>query len=113
MAAYVDALGVLWSARDRSKEIRGAKYLAILLDVFSRTIVGWAMETYLRTELILALLPIRPLPPTGQYDSVSTRGPERNTTREPATAPIPLAGFPLIQVRDPVVNEKTKLKLGT
>ena len=30
--------------------------LSIVLDVFSRRIVGWAMETHLRTELILAAL---------------------------------------------------------
>ena len=32
----------------------GFLYLAIVLDVFSRKIVGWAMETHLRTELMLA-----------------------------------------------------------
>ncbi len=31
----------------------GFLYLAMVLDVFSRKIVGWAMETHLRTELIL------------------------------------------------------------
>jgi putative transposase len=31
-------------------------YLAIVLDVYSRRIVGWAMETPLKTELILAAL---------------------------------------------------------
>lgn len=31
----------------------GFLYLAIVLDVCSRRIVGWAMETYLRTELVL------------------------------------------------------------
>ena len=31
----------------------GFLYLAVVLDVFSRRIVGWAMETYLRTELVL------------------------------------------------------------
>lgn len=30
--------------------------LAIVLDVFSRKIVGWAMETHLRTELMLAAI---------------------------------------------------------
>jgi putative transposase len=30
--------------------------LAIVLDVWSRKIVGWAMETHLRTELVLAAL---------------------------------------------------------
>jgi len=31
-------------------------YLAVVLDAFSRKIVGWAMETYLRTELVLKAL---------------------------------------------------------
>jgi putative transposase len=31
----------------------GFLYLAVVLDAFSRKIVGWAMETYLRTELVL------------------------------------------------------------
>jgi putative transposase len=34
----------------------GFLYLAMVLDVFSRRVVGWAMETHLRTELILAAL---------------------------------------------------------
>jgi putative transposase len=34
----------------------GFLYLAIVLDVYSRRIVGWAMETHLRTELILQAL---------------------------------------------------------
>jgi putative transposase len=34
----------------------GFLYLAIVLDVFSRRIVGWAMEMHLRTELVLAAL---------------------------------------------------------
>ncbi len=34
----------------------GFLYLATVLDVYSRRIVGWAMETHLRTELILAAL---------------------------------------------------------
>jgi putative transposase len=31
----------------------GFLYLAVVLDAFSRKIVGWAMETYLRVELVL------------------------------------------------------------
>jgi putative transposase len=31
----------------------GFLYLAVVLDAFSRRIVGWAMETHLRTELVL------------------------------------------------------------
>jgi putative transposase len=34
----------------------GFLYLAMVLDVYSRRIVGWAMEAHLRTELILAAL---------------------------------------------------------
>jgi putative transposase len=34
----------------------GFLYLAIVLDVFSRRIVGWAMEGHLRTELVLDAL---------------------------------------------------------
>ncbi len=31
-------------------------YLAFVIDAFSRRVVGWAMETYLRTELVLKAL---------------------------------------------------------
>ncbi len=34
----------------------GLLYLAVVLDVFSRRIVGWAMANHLRTELILSAL---------------------------------------------------------
>lgn len=34
----------------------GFMYLAIVLDVFSRRIVGWAMDNHLRTELVLAAI---------------------------------------------------------
>ena len=34
----------------------GFLYLAVVLDAFSRKIVGWAMETHLRTELALKAL---------------------------------------------------------
>ena len=34
----------------------GLLYLAIVLDVFSRKVVGWAMANHLRTELVLAAL---------------------------------------------------------
>jgi putative transposase len=34
----------------------GFLYLAMVLDVYSRRVVGWAMQTHLRTELILAAL---------------------------------------------------------
>lgn len=34
----------------------GFLYLAVVLDVWSRRVVGWAMETHLRTELVLQAL---------------------------------------------------------
>jgi putative transposase len=34
----------------------GFLYLAVVLDVFSRRVVGWAMAAHLRTELVLAAL---------------------------------------------------------
>ncbi len=34
----------------------GVVYLAIVLDVFSRRIVGWCMAHHLRTELVLGAL---------------------------------------------------------
>lgn len=34
----------------------GFLYLAVVLDVFSRRVVGWAMENHLRTDLVLAAL---------------------------------------------------------
>ena len=34
----------------------GFLYLAVMLDAFSRRIVGWAMETHLRSELVLQAL---------------------------------------------------------
>jgi putative transposase len=52
-----DAPNKLWVA-DISylPTAEGFLYLAIVLDVFSRRVVGWAMEEHLRTELVLAAL---------------------------------------------------------
>ena len=36
--------------------VAGALYLAVVLDVFSRRIVGWAMQSHLRTSLVLEAL---------------------------------------------------------
>jgi putative transposase len=45
-----------WPTRPYIPTWSGFLYLAMVLDVYSRRIVGWAMETHLRTELILAAL---------------------------------------------------------
>jgi putative transposase len=34
----------------------GFLYLAVVLDAFSRRVVGWAMENHLRAELVLRAL---------------------------------------------------------
>ena len=54
---YTDGPDRLWVA-DITYIPTGAGflYLAMVLDVYSRRIIGWAMETHLRTELILAAL---------------------------------------------------------
>ena len=38
------------------RTLRGFLYLAVVLDVWSRRIVGWAMRSHLRTELIVSAL---------------------------------------------------------
>jgi putative transposase len=45
-----------WPTRPYVPTWSGFLYLAMVLDVYSRRIVGWSMETHLRTELILAAL---------------------------------------------------------
>ena len=48
----------------------GFLYLAVVLDVFSPKVVGWSMQTHLRTELIINALNTEPncsfLPPPGR-----------------------------------------------
>ena len=52
-----DRLNQLWVADiTYVPTAMGFLYLAVVLDAFSRRIVGWAMETHLRTELVLAAL---------------------------------------------------------
>ena len=54
---YTDGPDRLWVADITYIQTgAGFLYLAMLLDVYSRRIIGWAMETHLRTELILAAL---------------------------------------------------------
>ena len=36
--------------------LSGFLYLAVILDVFSRKIVGWSMATHLRSELVISAL---------------------------------------------------------
>jgi putative transposase len=51
------APNVLWSADITSVPTwMGFLYLAVVLDVFSRRIIGWAMADHLRTELVVQAL---------------------------------------------------------
>jgi putative transposase len=54
---YADAPNRLWVADITYVPTwSGTLFLAIVLDVYSRRIVGWAMENHLKTELILSAL---------------------------------------------------------
>ena len=54
---YADAPNRLWvSDITFIPTWSGFLYLAIVLDVYSRRVVGWSMQTHLRTELILEAL---------------------------------------------------------
>jgi putative transposase len=52
-------------------------YLAIVLDAFSRKVIGWALETHLRAELAIAALDMALAarrPPPGSLIHHSDRG---------------------------------------
>jgi putative transposase len=54
---HADAPGQLWVADITYVPTwAGFLYLAVVLDVFSRRVVGWAMANHLRTELVLDAL---------------------------------------------------------
>ena len=55
----------------------GFLYLAIVLDVFSRRVVGWAMATHLRTELVIEALEmaVAQRRPAGRHPSLGQRLP--------------------------------------
>ncbi len=54
---HADAPNKLWVADiTYIPTWEGFAYLAVVLDVWSRKVVGWAMEPHLRTELVLAAL---------------------------------------------------------
>jgi transposase InsO family protein len=36
--------------------VAGWRYLAVIIDLFSRRIVGWAFADHMRTELVTAIL---------------------------------------------------------
>jgi putative transposase len=47
----------------------GFLYLAAVLDAWSRRVIGWAMATHLRTELVLAALEMALAPPPRRHPS--------------------------------------------
>jgi transposase InsO family protein len=53
---YSDGPDRLWADITYVPTWSGFLYLAMVLDVYSRRVVGWAMETHLKAELILAAL---------------------------------------------------------
>ena len=84
----------------------GFVYLAIVLDVFSRRVVGWAMATRLRTERVLAALNM----------DIGQRGPDgvvHHTDKGPwaTSAPRSSNGLrrraPHVQRRPPIITTKS------
>ena len=77
----------------------GFLYLAVVLDAFSRRIVGWAMETHLRTELVLealnmALVQRRPAGVIHHSDQGSQGGFKRSSQHNvPSSSKILVQGF--------------------
>src|ERR1700737_5041191 len=65
----------------------GFLYLAVVLDAFSRRIVGWAMEAYLRTELVLKALGQRRPSITPTRAASTPHWPSVNAAMRPACGP--------------------------
>jgi putative transposase len=67
----------------------GWVYSAVVLDVFSRRVVGWSIADHLRTELVVDALHGRLAPSTGRHYHPlrSSNGSRRSTTRPGATPP--------------------------
>ena len=80
-------------------------YLAIVLDAFSRKVIGWALETHLRVELAIAALDMALAarrPPPGSLIHHSDRGSQGGFKRSSqqsrcclieATGQVPLQAF--------------------
>lgn len=76
----------------------GFLFVAVVIDAFSRRVIGWAMENHLRTELVLAALTMAytqraPCPKvifhTDHGTQFTSRLGEAQTTREHAGAGCP------------------------
>ncbi len=64
--------------------LAGFLYLAIVLDVFSRRVVGWAMAAHLRTTLVLEALEMAVVRNAGRSRSSITRTKAASTRRWPS-----------------------------
>jgi putative transposase len=47
--SWVDDITYIWTAQ-------GWLYLAVIIDLFSRRVIGWSMAEHMRTDLILTAL---------------------------------------------------------
>jgi hypothetical protein len=66
----------------------GWLYLAVVLDLFSRKVVGWAMRDHLRTELPLAALTMaiqrqRPAPGLLHHSDRGSQGGFKRSSQQP------------------------------
>jgi putative transposase len=64
----------------------GFLYLAVILDGFSRRVVGWSMQEHLRTELVLAAASDGGLEPAAQGGADSPLGSRLEVTRRCSSA---------------------------
>jgi len=84
----------LGGGHHRHPDVGGFLYLAVVLDVWSRRIVAWAMANYLRTDLVLDALDMaasqrRPTAVIQHSDQVAS-------TRRSASAALPRGGSPTV-----------------
>jgi putative transposase len=88
-----DRLWVADITQQRTGE--GWLYLAVVLDAFSRRVVGWSMADHLRTELVLDALDmaIAQRNPTAGLVHHSDHGCQGSTPRSPSVAAWPLPSW--------------------
>ena len=82
-----EALDRVWTADITYVHTReGFLYLAFILDVYSRRVVGWSMATHFRTELVVDALEM------ALWRRKPAAGLIHHTTEERSTRPSPSAG---------------------
>lgn len=85
---YADGPNMLWVADITYVPTwAGFLYLAIVLDAFSRRIVGWAMGTNLKAQLVLDAMNMAIHCPAGHCAALSRKGPAQAVGCDPSQRP--------------------------